>query len=56
MFTTIDKAIAALIAPILSLLFLVGLIPESFNTPEVIAGITSFVTAIAVWAIPNKEE
>ena len=54
MFTSFDKAIAALVTPIVSLLTLSGVLPESVATPEVVAGITALVTALAVYLIPNK--
>ena len=50
-----NKAIAAVIAPVISLLVLAGLIPEAWATAEVVTGVTSALTAVAVWAIPNAE-
>lgn len=54
MFTTFDKAIAALVAPIMSLLTLSNILPDSFNTPEVITSLTGFITAVVVYFVPNK--
>lgn len=54
MFTTIDKAIAGLITPILSLLALYGFLPENLNTPEFIGAVTALITSLAVYLVPNK--
>ena len=54
MLTSYDKALAALVVPILSLLVLAGLLPEGWAGPEAVAGITSVLTAAATWLVPNK--
>lgn len=56
MFSSYDKAIAALVTPILSILILSGVLPEDLATEEIIAGITGAVTGIVAWLIPNKEK
>ncbi len=55
MFTSYDKAIAALIMPILSLLVLSGFLPEGLATPEIVAGLTGIITGLAAYFVPNKE-
>jgi len=55
MFTTIDKAIAALITPVLSLLALYGLLPEALTTPEIIGAFTALITSLVVYFVPNKK-
>lgn len=53
---TIKKAIAGLVAGIATFLASINLLPADFNTPEVVAGVTSVVTLIAALIFGNKDE
>lgn len=49
-----NKAITALIAPIVTFLVTINVLPENFNTPEFQAGAVAVVTAFMTWLVPNK--
>ena len=51
---TFNKAIAALVAPIIGMLASLNILPENFSTPEFTTAVVSIVTAIAVYFVPNK--
>jgi hypothetical protein len=55
MFTSWDKAIAAIVTPLLSILVLAGFLPEDLATDGFIAGMTSALTGLVTWLVPNKE-
>ncbi|HLP66393.1 MAG TPA: hypothetical protein VK181_02620 [Rhizobium sp.] len=59
MFTSVDKALAALLAAIVYLLQVWLKIDLSWLlqvlTPETIATLIPIVTPVLVWAIPNKK-
>lgn len=54
MFTTFDKAIAAIIGGFASALVLYGIIPEGTASAETIGLVSNFSAAALVWLIPNK--
>ena len=55
MFTTIDKAIAALIGSLIALGVLFGLpVPEFMQQPSWALSIAGGVSAVLTWAVPNK--
>ena len=55
MFTTIDKAIAALLTAVISILALLGLnLPAFVKDPATVAAITGVITAMVTWLVPNK--
>lgn len=55
MITTIDKAIAALIVPVLSLLVLFHApVPAALTDPTTITLITGVITGIVTYFVPNK--
>lgn len=54
MFTTIDKAIAALITPLVSIFGLIGFLPEALSTTEFVTAVTALVTSLVVYFVPNK--
>ncbi len=54
MFTTIDKALVAIIGGVIYLLSALGVIPADAVSPETIAGWASVLTPILVWLVPNK--
>tara|TARA_R110000803_G_scaffold41635_2_gene89440 strand:+ start:3836 stop:4018 length:183 start_codon:yes stop_codon:yes gene_type:complete len=53
-YTEYDKAIAAAIGPILATLFF-NYLPVIFQTVEVQAILATGLTALIVWAVPNKK-
>lgn len=53
MFTSFDKALAALIGAIVYFLGVLG-VEIAWLTPEVIQNIAVGATPLLVWAIPNK--
>lgn len=53
MFTTIDKALAALIGGILTIVATFG-IDVAWATPEIIATFGAVLTAVFTWLVPNK--
>lgn len=55
MFTSYDKAIAALITPVISILVLAGLVPEDLASEATIAALTAVVTGLVTYLVPNKE-
>lgn len=54
MFTTIDKAIVAILSGVIYLLSYLGVIPPDFVSPETIAALAAVITPALVWWIPNK--
>lgn len=55
MFTQIDKAVAAAILAIVSIIALAGGLTETL-TEEWVAGIVAVLTPIIVWLVPNKSK
>jgi hypothetical protein len=55
MFTSIDKALAALAMAVLSLLSLLFGVDVGING-DTIAMIASIVTPAIVWAVPNRDD
>jgi len=54
MFTTIDKALVALIMGVLFILQTYTGFSLAWLTPETISTIVGLITPVLVWAIPNK--
>ena len=54
MFTTVDKAIAAIIGGVLSVLALNFNQTFAWATPELVSAISAVFTTILVYAVPNK--
>ena len=54
MFTTFDKAIAAIVGGLVSLFVMLGVAPESWHDPTTIGTISSFGAMILAWLVPNK--
>ena len=55
MFTSIDKALVALIGAIVYLLSAFFGIKISWITPDLIQNVVTFVTPLLVWLVPNKK-
>lgn len=56
MFTTFDKAIAAVVGGIGSILVMHNVIPEGALSPELVASISSVIAGVVAWAVPNKSK
>jgi hypothetical protein len=54
MFTTIDKAIAAILGGVLSVLALKFGVVLDWATPDLLASVGAVVTALLVYLVPNK--
>jgi len=55
--TTINKAVVAVLGGIVTLVGVIfGVDIASWATPEVVSAVGGLLTAVLVWAIPNKEE
>ena len=54
MITSIDKAIAAVVSGIASLLVLANVVPEEMLSTEMVASISSVIAGVVTWAVPNK--
>ena len=54
MFTQLDKAIAAAIMAVISVIALAGGLSDVL-TEEWVAGVVAVLTPILVWIIPNKK-
>ena len=55
MFTSIDKAIAALIGAAVSIGVMLGLdVPPLFKDPAMVATVASVIAGALTWAVPNK--
>lgn len=54
MFTTVDKAIAAVLGGVITVLGMVFNV-EIGLSPEVIGSLGSLLAGLLVWAVPNKE-
>jgi len=52
--TEYNKAIVAILGGAVTLVAAFGLNVD-WATPELISGIGSFITAVLVWAVPNKK-
>lgn len=55
MFTTIDKAIAAILGGLVYMLSYLGIIPADAVSPETVGAWAAVITPILVYLIPNKE-
>jgi hypothetical protein len=55
MFTEIDKAVAAAILAIISIIALAGGLADTL-TEEWVAGIIAVLTPVIVWLIPNRSK
>lgn len=55
MFTTIDKAIAAVLGGLISFFTLQFGIQVEWMTPELVGTISSVVTGLLVYLVPNKQ-
>lgn len=54
MFTTFDKAIAAFLTAIVSMLSLAHLANLSWLTPDMITGISGVLAGLVTYAVPNR--
>lgn len=54
MFTSIDKALVAMIMGVLFILQTFFGVSIAFLTPDAVATIVGLLTPVLVWAIPNK--
>lgn len=55
MFTSFDKAIAAFLTALVSIIALTGLnLPDFFKDPATIAAIASVLSGIVTYFVPNK--
>ncbi len=52
--TEYNKAVVAILGGAVTLVAAFGLNVD-WATPELISGIGSFITAVLVWAVPNKK-
>lgn len=50
-----SKFYGALVGGIVSYLVSRNFLPADFNTPDVVAALTTVVTAISVWAFPANQ-
>lgn len=54
MFSTVDKAIAAILGGLISFLAMRFGLALDFLTPEVINTLSVMIAGILAWAVPNK--
>ncbi len=54
MFTSVDKAIAAIFGGIVTVASMVFGVEAAWATPELIAAVGSVITTVLVYAVPNK--
>ena len=54
MFSSVDKAVAAALMAIISIIALAGGLAETM-TEEWVAGVVAVLTPIIVWLVPNRE-
>lgn len=55
MFTSMDKAWAALVTGAVSVMVMLGMdVPEFLKGPEAVAAVSSVASMLAVYFVPNK--
>lgn len=53
---TIKKGIAALVAGVAAFFAAINVLPAEYNTPEVIASVTSAISVVATFFFGNKDK
>lgn len=55
MFTSVDKAVGALILAVISIMSLLGVFSSDLVTDEWVSGVVAALTPIIVYLLPNRK-